>query len=105
MKVLNSKELKEKIYNGEKFIVDMYADWCGPCRVMGKVIESVSEKLTKENHEVKLYKFNIESDKEMSTSLNVRSIPMLIGFNGGKNVSVKVGVVPETQIIDMANNI
>jgi thioredoxin-like negative regulator of GroEL len=41
----------------------------------------------------------------MATSLNVRSIPMLIGFNDGKSVSVKVGVVPETQIIEMANNI
>ena len=105
MIILDSKELKEKIDNGEKFIVDMYADWCGPCRMMGKVLEDVSDKLIKENHEVKLYKFNIESDKEMATSLNVRSIPMLIGFNDGKNVSVKVGVVPENQIIDMANNI
>ena len=97
MRILDSKELKEKINSGEKFIVDMYADWCGPCRMMGKV--------SKENHEVKLYKFNIETDKEMATSLNVRSIPMLIGFNDGKSVSVKVGVVPETQIIEMVNNI
>ena len=105
MRILDSKELKEKINSGEKFIVDMYADWCGPCRMMGKVIETVSDKLAKENHGVKLYKFNIETDKEMATSLNVRSIPMLIGFNDGKSVSVKVGVVPETQIIEMANNI
>ena len=105
MRILDSKELKEKINSGEKFIVDMYADWCGPCRMMGKVIETVSDKLAKENHEVKLYKFNIETDKEMATSLNVRSIPMLIGFNDGKSVSVIVGVVPETQIIEMANNI
>lgn len=105
MKILDSKELKEKINSGEKFIVDMYADWCGPCRMMGRVLDDLSSKLTNENHEVKLYKFNIESDKEMATSLNVRSIPMLIGFNEGKNVSVKVGVVPETQIMDMANNL
>ena len=69
------------------------------------LIGTVSDKLEKENHGVKLYKFNIETDKEMATSLNVRSIPMLIGFNDGKSVSVKVGVVPETQIIEMANNI
>lgn len=105
MRILNSKELKEKINSGEKFIVDMYADWCGPCRMMGRVLDDLSSKLTNENHEVKLYKFNIETDKEMATSLNVRSIPMLIGFNDGKSVSVKVGVVPETQIIEMANNI
>lgn len=105
MKLLDSKELKEKINSGEKFIVDMYADWCGPCRMMGRVLDDLSSKLTDENHEVKLYKFNIESDKEMATSLNVRSIPMLVGFNEGKNVSVKVGVVPETQIMDMVNNL
>jgi len=105
MKLLDSKELKEKINSGEKFIVDMYAEWCGPCRMMGRVLDDLSIKLTDENHEVKLYKFNIESDKEMATSLNVRSIPMLVGFNEGKNVSVKVGMIPETQIMDMVNNL
>ena len=73
MRVLDSKELKEKINSGEKFIVDMYADWCGPCRVLGKVIEKV------------------------------KSIPFLIAFKDGKSVTTKVGMVPESQIMEMVN--
>jgi len=48
MKVLNSQELREKINSGEKFIVDMYADWCGPCRILGPIVERVGEQLKSE---------------------------------------------------------
>ena len=43
MRILNSEELQEKINSGEKFIVDMYADWCGPCRMLSRIIESVDK--------------------------------------------------------------
>ena len=46
MRILNSEELQEKINSGEKFIVDMYADWCGPCRMLSRIIESVDKKMT-----------------------------------------------------------
>ena len=105
MKVLNSKELKEKINNGEKFIVDMYADWCGPCRVLGNILEKVSGKLINDNHLIKIYKFDIESDKETAAGLGVRSIPTILSFKDGQRVDTKIGVVQEKQIIDMANAI
>jgi len=105
MKVLNSKELKEKINNGEKFIVDMYADWCGPCRVLGNILEKVSGKLINDNHPIKIYKFDIESDKETAAGLGVRSIPTILSFKDGQRVDTKIGVVQEKQIIDMANAI
>ena len=72
MKVLTSSELKEKINNGETFIVDMYADWCGPCRVLGPIVERVSKKLQEENVGIGVYKFDIESDKEYAVSLGIR---------------------------------
>lgn len=105
MKTLNSQELQEKINSGEKFIVDMYADWCGPCRMLSKVIDNVDKKLTSENHSVSIYKFNIESDKDMSVRLGVRSIPALLAFNGGKNVQTKIGLVQENVVVEMANSI
>ena len=105
MKILNSQELQEKIDSGEKFIVDMYADWCGPCRMLSKVIDNVDKKLTEENHSVNIYKFNIESDKDMSVKLGVRSIPVLLAFNEDKNVQTKIGLVQENVIVEMANSI
>jgi thioredoxin-like negative regulator of GroEL len=73
--------------------------------MMGPIIEKVGEKLKEEGHEVSIYKFNIEEDKEMAASLGVRSIPALKGFNGGENVVNKVGVISESQLIDMANSV
>ena len=63
--VLTSQELREKMNSGEKFIVDMYADWCGPCRVLGPIVEKYADKLKEEGSEVGVYKFDIESDKEL----------------------------------------
>jgi thioredoxin 1 len=102
---ITSQELKEKINSGEKFIVDMYADWCGPCRMLGPIVEKVGIKLKEEGHEVKIYKFNIEEDKEMASMLGVRSIPALKGFNGGENVINKVGLISENQLMEMVNTI
>jgi len=105
MKVLTSEELKQKIDSGEKFIVDMYADWCGPCLVLGPIVERVSQKLEEEGHEVKVYKFNIESDKDLAVQLGVRSIPTIKVFDGGKVVHNRVGILQEQQLIDLANSI
>ena len=105
MKVLTSEELKQKIHSGEKFIVDMYADWCGPCLVLGPIVERVSQKLEEEGHEVKVYKFNIESDKDLAVQLGVRSIPTIKVFYGGKVVDNRVGILQEQQLIDLANSI
>jgi|SRR5210317_1060733 thioredoxin 1 len=105
MQVLTSEELREKINSGEKFIVDMYADWCGPCRVLGPIVERVGAKLSEEGHEVSVYKFDIESDKQMAVELGVRSIPTIKLFSKGNVIDTKHGILQETQLIDMANSI
>lgn len=102
---LTTQELQEKIDNGEKFIVDLYADWCGPCRMIGPIVEKVSNQLKEEGSEVNVYKFDIEQDKEMAVKLGVRSIPALKGFNGGENVINRVGVITETQLMDMVKEV
>lgn len=102
---LTSEELKQKINSGEKFIVDLYADWCGPCRMIGPIVEKVAKQLEEEGSEVSLYKFDIEQDKEMAVSLGVRSIPAIKGLNGGENVTNKIGVITETQLREMVKEI
>ena len=104
MKVLTSSELKEKINNGETFIVDMYADWCGPCRVLGPIVERVSKKLQEENVGIGVYKFDIESDKEYAVSLGIRSIPTIKAFKGGEQVTTKVGEIQENDLMSMAKS-
>jgi thioredoxin 1 len=105
MKVLTSLELKEKIQNGESFIVDMYADWCGPCKVLGPIVERFSNKLQQENSLVNVYKFDIESDKELAMSLGVRSIPTIKSFKNGELVTNRVGVIQENDLMSMVNEL
>jgi len=102
---LTTQQLQEKIDNGEKFIVDLYADWCGPCRMIGPIVEKVSKQLQEEGSEVSVYKFDIEQDKDMAVSLGVRSIPAIKGFNGGENVVNKIGVITEEQLLDMVKEV
>ena len=103
--VLTSQELREKMSSGEKFIVDMYADWCGPCRVLGPIVERYANKLKEEGSDVGVYKFDIESDKELSVELGVRSIPTIKLFSEGEVVQTKNGILQEVQLLEMANSI
>lgn len=105
MRVLTSSELKEKINNGETFIVDMYAEWCGPCKVLGPIVEKVFKKLQEQNVNINLYKFDIESDKGYAMSLGIRSIPTIKAFKGGEQVITKVGVIQESELMSIAVSI
>jgi len=103
--ILTSQELQQKIDSGEKFIVDMYADWCGPCRMVGPIVEKVANQLKENGHEVNVYKFDIEQGKDMAVKLGVRSIPALKGYSGGQNVVNKVGMISENQLMEMVNEV
>lgn len=105
MKVLTLQELRTKIQNKESFIVDMYPDWCGPCRVLGPIVERVANKFENDNSPVGVYKFDIETDKQLASELNVRSIPTIKAFKNGELVDTKIGVIQENQLIEMANSV
>jgi len=94
--------LKEKIKNGEKLIVEFWAEWCGPCKVMKPIFEKVA--LTNES-DVKMYTVNIDKNKEVATSLGIRSIPTIKVFNGGSVIDTKVGVLNETSIKDLVKEL
>ena len=99
---ITGDELRSKISSGEAMIVDMYADWCGPCRVLGPIVERFSNAMKEEGSTVSVYKFNIESDRELAAALNVRSIPTVKAFKGGQEIATKVGVLQEGQLREMA---
>lgn len=105
MQVLTSTELREKIESGEKFIVDMYADWCGPCRVLGPIVERYATKLEEEGSPVSVYKFDIESDKQLAVELGVRSIPTIKAFSNGELIETRLGVIQEAQLEQLKNSI
>ena len=100
--VITSRELREKMESGEKFIVDMYAEWCGPCRVLGPIVERYAQKLKDEGSEINV---DIESDKDLAVEMGVRSIPTIKAISDGKVVSTKMGVLQEAQLNELKNSI
>lgn len=97
---ITQQELKEKINNGEKLIVDFWAPWCGPCKMVKPLFERVSEK-----SEVPMYTLNVDENRELSVELGVKAIPTIKSFNGGKVVDTKVGVLQEAQLNDLVNGL
>ena len=93
----------ELIKGDTPVLIDFYADWCGPCKVMGPIFEQASR--TIESETVKFYKFDIEEGKQLGSELGVRSIPTIIGFREGESKIFTTGVKSQEQIAEMVNTL
>ena len=86
---MNIGQFIEEVKSGVT-IVDFWAEWCGPCKMIGPVLEEIS---LEEN--VKLLKINVDKNKELSSSLNLTSIPVIMLYNNGEKVKHIVGAKPK----------
>lgn len=75
-------EIKEQIKTG-RVLVDFYADWCGPCKVLGRTLDKYQTEIT----DVKLVKVNVDEHQDLSAQYSVRSIPTLLYMEDGEIVS------------------
>ena len=95
----HSKEWK---YLGDKpAIVDFYADWCGPCKMLAPVLHEIAEENT---GALKVGKVNVDEQMELAMRFQVSSIPMLIVFKDGKAVAKSVGYRPKSEIAAMVED-
>ncbi len=97
---ITQTELKEKINSGEKMIVDFWAPWCGPCKMMKPIFENVAK-----TSEIPMYTINVDENRGIAVELGVRAIPTIKSFNEGKEVSSKAGLLQETQLKELINNL
>jgi thioredoxin len=102
---ISSAELQEKINNGEKMVVDFWAGWCGPCRMLKPIFERVGQKAVESNSTVSYYTFDVESDKSFASAIGVRSIPTVKTFSEGKEMTTRVGVLTEEQLTTLENSL
>ncbi|MBQ9922226.1 MAG: thioredoxin [Clostridia bacterium] len=87
-----------EIVNGEKTVLlDFYADWCGPCRMVAPVLHEIAE----EHPEYVIGKINVDNEPELARQFNVMSIPMLVVMKGGKVAVSSVGAKNKAQILKM----
>jgi len=93
---ISSVDLQQKINNGEKVIVEFWAEWCGPCKMMKPIFEKVAN--SNENGDAQMYTMNVDLNGDVVVSFGIRSIPTTKVFNGGLVIDTKVGVLNETSI-------
>ena len=95
---VNKENFEDEVLKSEKTVlVDFYADWCGPCRMLGPTVE----KIALENPEIKVCKINVDDEEELAMSFGVMSIPALFVIKNGNVVEQSLGAVPEERILAM----
>ena len=101
-KILDYTINKEWNYTGEKpAIIDFYADWCQPCKILSPILEDLS----KEYPEIDFYKVNTETEPELAMVFQVRSIPTLFFIPVGGAPQMTMGALPKFQLVQMIQNV
>ena len=94
-KVITKDEFKKEVLESkEPVLVDFYADWCGPCRMLGPVMEEISK-------EHKVFKVNTDDEEELAMEYGIMSIPCVIAFKDGKEVNRSIGLVDKDTILNL----
>ena len=94
-KIINAKEFNEEVLTSkEKVLVDFYADWCGPCRMLGPILDEISKDHT-------VYKVNVDNESDLAQNYGIMSIPCMIVFQDGKEVNRLVGLHSKADILEL----
>jgi len=91
------KELKESTF---PFFIDFWAEWCGPCQMMGPVISEIAEEY---QGRVRMGKVNVDENPNLAGQFGIMGIPTFILFIGGAEKERQVGVVPKEKLVHMLN--
>ena len=99
---ITDANFEEVVMNADRpVVVDFWAEWCGPCKVLKPTIE----KFAKENPDIKVVFCNVDEESDMAKDYGIKSIPTLLYFEHGEIKGKKIGNVPETQIKEFVNGI
>ncbi len=94
-KIINSEEFKSLVLESkEPVLVDFYADWCGPCKMLSPIMDEISEENT-------VYKINVDNDQDLAIQFGIMSIPCVIAFKEGKEINRIVGLTNKDAILKM----
>lgn len=92
--------LEEKINSGQPVVVDFWAEWCGPCRMLGPIIEELSNDFA---GKVEVGKLNVDENQESAAKYGVRSIPTVLFFNNGELADKFTGVAAKAVFEEKIN--
>lgn len=95
---INKSNYESEVLKSDKLVLlDFWASWCGPCRMVSPIVDEIAE----EHPEIKVGKVNVDEERELSQMFGVMSIPSLFVIKDGKIVNQAVGARPKQQILDL----
>ena len=93
----NDNTFHQEINGSNTVLVDFYADWCGPCKRMNPILESIDGN----RNDIKIVKVNVDNAEKISQEFGVMSIPTIMVFKNGDVVSKKVGLCSQEELLEM----
>ena len=95
---VTSQNFEAEVAASDKTVlIDFWASWCGPCRMLSPVVDEIAEERT----DIKVGKINVDEEPELAGRFGVMSIPTLVVFAGGEVKNKSVGVIPKDRILDL----
>ena len=95
---VNKHNFQEEVLQSDRpVLVDFWASWCGPCRMVIPLIEEIAE----EREDIKVVKINVDEEQELATQYQIMSIPTLMVFKNGEITAQALGALPKNQILDL----
>lgn len=99
---LNNENFNKEVKESSKLVlIDFYADWCGPCKMMSPIIDEIANEV---DDRVKICKLNVDESQNIAIKYNVMSIPTLIIFKNGVMINNIVGLRQKQEILNIINN-
>lgn len=97
LKITSENFKSEVLESSQKVLIDFYADWCGPCKMMGPVVEEIAE----EHSDVKVVKIDVDNAEDIAIKYQIMSIPTLIVVKGGQEVNRSIGLISKEKIEEL----
>lgn len=101
MKEITETNFSEIIHDNNMVVIDVWAQWCGPCKQLAPIIEKVSQDFT----DVLIGKLNIEDNPEIATEYQIKSIPTIMFFKNGEHINSHVGMIQESKLVSKINDL
>jgi thioredoxin 1 len=99
---INATQWDEKVLNSDiPVLVDFWAEWCGPCRMVGPIVEQLAQSM---KGKVKVSKLNVDQNQDIAEKYNIQSIPSLVLFKKGNEIARIVGFSPKEKYEKLVNN-